>query len=554
MPERARGDGERAEPADTGRAAGVESEWPTTDLVAARAAATPDREALVDHPTGDSWTYRELDAWAGAVASELGDADGGGVPGRVGVLADPRPEVVALVHAAWRAGRELVLLNVDLAPGELAAQLAHADVATLLADATARDLAMSAVDALDSPAAVAVDALAAVAGEPDVATAGSDLATAAAATAPSHRVTSGDVPVTMFTSGSTGDPKAVRVTVGNLLSSATASAFRLGVGRADRWLSPLPTYHMGGLAPIVRCALYGSTVVLQRGFDADATASALDDHDATGVSLVPTALQRLLDADWTPPDSLRFVLLGGAAADPALLARCERAGVPVYPTYGMTETASQIATATPEQAFADPETVGQPLVNTTVAVVDADDEPVPPGEVGELVVSGPTVTPGYLDPDDDEHATTAADAAENDVAGRFGERGFHTDDRGYRDADGKVYVTGRVDDMLVTGGENVQPAVVEEALRALAGVADAAVVGLADPEWGERVAALVVRDADAAGPGATDGLDADAVRDAVRGRLAAHEVPKTVAFADAIPRTASGTVDRPAVRERLGGD
>ncbi|WP_227131035.1 class I adenylate-forming enzyme family protein [Halorubellus salinus] len=542
------------------RVAGEGRDWPTTDLVAARAAATPEREALVDHPTGESWTYRELDAWVAAVASELGsgdgdgNGDGGGVPGRIGVLAAPRPEVVVLVHAAWRAGRELVLLNVDLAASELAAQLEHASVGTLLADATARDLAASAVDALDSPASVAVDALAALAGEPDAANPERD---ATGATEPSHRVTPSDVPVTMFTSGSTGDPKAVRVTVGNLLSSATASAFRLGVTREDRWLSPLPTYHMGGLAPVVRCALYGSTVVLQRGFDAEATASALAERDATGVSLVPTALARLLDADWMPPESLRFVLLGGAAADPALLARCERADVPVYPTYGMTETASQIATATPEQAFADPDTVGQPLVNTTVAVVDADDEPVPPGEVGELVVSGPTVTPGYLDaPARDEDATAGADAPGSDVAGRFGERGFHTGDRGYRDADGKVYVTGRVDDMLVTGGENVQPAVVEDALRALDAVADAAVVGLPDPEWGERVAALVVRDADAIGENATGDadVDADAVRDAVRDRLAAHEVPKTVAFADAIPRTASGTVDRPAVRARLGDD
>ncbi|MFC6953424.1 class I adenylate-forming enzyme family protein [Halorubellus litoreus] len=552
MPDRARSDGgERADATDAASAAGAGGDWPTTDLVAARAAATPDREALVDHPTGDPWTYRELDAWVAAVANELGDGDdGGGVPGRIGVLADPHPRVVALVHAAWRAGRELVLLNVDLAPGELGAQLDHAGVETLLADAAGRDRADAAVDALESPSGVTVEGLGTVAGEPDAPT-GSAASDVPDATAPSHRVTPGDVPVTMFTSGSTGDPKAVRVTVGNLLSSATASAFRLGVGRADRWLSPLPTYHMGGLAPIVRCALYGSTVVLQREFDADATASALDDHDATGVSLVPTALDRLLDADWTPPASLRFVLLGGAAADPALLARCERADVPVYPTYGMTETASQIATATPGQAFADPETVGQPLVNTTVAVVDADDETVPPGEVGELVVSGPTVTPGYLDAHDDadESATTGSGAGERDVAGRFGERGFHTGDRGYRDVDGKVYVTGRVDDMIVTGGENVQPAVVEDALRALDSVADAAVVGLPDPEWGERVVALVVRSEADVGPSTPD-----AVRDALRDTLAAHELPKTVAFADAIPRTASGTVDRPAVRERLADD
>jgi O-succinylbenzoic acid--CoA ligase len=524
------------------------SEWPETDLVAARAASTPEREALVDAPTGRSWTYRELDAWVAALAAALDDrqetrsgASGEtAFAGRIGVLSRPRPEVVALVHAAWRAGRELVPLNVGLAAGDLGTQLERAGVGTLLSDAAGRDLATAASEHAAAPADLAVADLATVADEGGDVTARSggddDVEYAVRAT---------DVPVTLFTSGSTGEPKAVRLTVENLLSSATASAFRLGVARGDRWLSPLPTYHMGGLAPVVRCALYGSTVVLQREFDAARTADALDAHDATGVSLVPTALKRLLDADWTPPDALRFVLLGGAAADADLLARCDARDVPAYPTYGMTETASQIATATPEQAFADPDTVGQPLVNTTVHVVDATGDTVPPGDVGELVVSGPTVTPGYLDSDEAPEGGTA-----DSGRGRFTARGFRTGDRGYRDDDGKVYVTGRVDDMIVTGGENVRPARVADALRGLDALADAAVVGLPDAEWGERVAALVVPRR------ANDGRlgTPEAVRDAVRDRLASHEVPKTVAFARSIPRTASGTVDRDALRTRLRED
>ncbi|NHN40457.1 acyl--CoA ligase [Halorubellus sp. JP-L1] len=534
--------------------------WPTTDLVRARADATPEREALVDAPTGESWTYRELDAWVERVAATLagddplgGDRSDAAGPARIGVLSHPRPEVVALLHAAWRTGRELVPLSVQLPPADLADQLARADVDVLLADADARSLATDAVDDAATLADLVVRAL------EDLTRTETDASEPGATGRASYAVEGDDVPVTLMTSGSTGEPKAVRLTVGNLVSSATASAFRLGVARGDRWLSPLPTYHMGGIAPVVRCALYGSTVVLQREFDVDATADALAAHDATGVSLVPTALKRLLDADWRPDSSLRYVLLGGAAADADLLARCERAAVPVYPSYGMTETASQIATATPEQAFADPETVGQPLVNTTVHVVDAGGDAVSPGEVGELVVSGPTVTPGYLDAAADDADAGRNDAAADDAdAGRddaFSGRGFHTGDRGYRDADGKVYVTGRVDDMIVTGGENVQPAVVADALRALPAVADAAVVGLDDPEWGERVVALVVHDADADANAEKEAKrDAEAVRDAVSDALADHEVPKTVAFAASIPRTASGTVDRDAVRERVGED
>jgi O-succinylbenzoic acid--CoA ligase len=243
-------------------------------------------------------------------------------------------------------------------------------------------------------------------------------------------------------------------------------------------------------------------------------------------------LARLLDDGWSPPDHLRFVLLGGAPAPPELVDRCEERDVPVHPTYGMTETASQIATASPGQAFAHEGTVGQPLLFTEVTVVDPEThEPVHEGESGELVVDGPTVTPGYLD----DQQTAAA----------FGERGLRTGDVGYRDAHGRLWVQNRLDDRIVSGGENVDPGEVRAALRASDRIDDAAVVGLSDPEWGERVAALVV-------PG-DDSLTANMVERHCRERLAGFKLPRTIAFADELPRTASGTVDRGAVRERLAG-
>jgi O-succinylbenzoic acid--CoA ligase len=282
---------------------------------------------------------------------------------------------------------------------------------------------------------------------------------------------------------------------------------------------------MGGLAPFVRSVLYGTAVVVQREFDAAETARVLDAHDVTGVSLVPTMCKRLLDTGWEPADSLRFVLLGGGPASPDLVDRCRERGVPVCPTYGMTEAASQIATARPETAFEHRGTVGQPLLNTDVSVL-ADGDPAETGERGELVVSGPTVTPGYLD-------DAATDAA-------FSERGFHTGDVGYRDEDGHLWVVGRADDRIVTGGENVESHAVAATIRACPGVEDAAVVGLPDEEWGERVAALVVGT-----------VDPETIRDHCRAELAPYEVPKTVRVVAELPRTPSGTVDRDAVRRRL---
>ncbi len=487
-------------------------DWPTQDLVAHRARTTPERTAIVDADSGQEWTYRELDAAVDSVAAALDGAcasDGG----RVAALVDTRPAVAELCYGAMRTGRTFAPLNVELAPETLRAQLDALEADLLVCERETESLAVEVADcpvsSVDDPTTAAVESLDA-GGPQDVRPV---------------ELSRDETALVLFTSGTTSEPKGVRLTLGNLVASATASAFRLGVVPGDRWLVCLPTYHMGGLAPFLRSALYGTAVVVQRQFGPAETARVMDDHEVTGVSLVPTMCKRLVDAGWVPGEALRFVLLGGGPADPALVERCLARDIPVCPTYGMTETASQIATALPEAAGAHRDTVGQPLVNTTVTVL-ADGEPAGPGERGELVVSGPTVTPGYLD----DAATEAA----------FGDFGFHTGDRGYRDADGRLWVVGRVDDRISTGGENVEAAAVAATIRDCPGVEDAAVVGLPDEEWGQRVAALVVGD-----------VSEDAVLAHSRAELAAYEVPKTVRVVDSLPRTPSGTVDRDAVRRRL---
>jgi O-succinylbenzoic acid--CoA ligase len=492
-------------------------EWPTRDLVAARAAATPDRTAMIDADRDDARTYREYDAAVGRRAAGLAGLCGDD-PDRIALLLDTRPAFAELFFAAMRLGASVVPLNVRLTPTEVSAQVERTTPDALVCErdteATARDVFDGPVAAVDAPERDPVRAL------DDIGGGSVEPAT----------LTPDTEQVVMFTSGTTGRPKGVRLTVGNLVASATASAFRLGVSPVDRWLCCLPTYHMGGLAPVVRSALYGSTVVIQREFDADSTAAVLDEYGCTGVSLVPTMCSRLLDAGWEPTEQLRFVLLGGAPATAELLSRCRDRGVPAHPTYGMTETASQIATATPDQTVSHEGTVGQPLVNTTVTVVDEAGDPVPPGESGEIVVTGPTVTPGYLDPEVTEDA--------------FGPDGLHTGDVGSLDEDGRLWVHNRKDDRIVTGGENVDPGEVVAVLRDHPEVREAVVVGIEDSEWGERVAALVV-------PTTGASLSADELESFCRERLAGFKLPRTIAFADELPRTASGTVDRQRVRDRL---
>ena len=519
---------------------------PQSDWLATRAASSPDAAAVIETGTGetgatvrerlgdappDRWTYADLDAAVDAVARRL--AARGVEPGQhVATLLDTGLPFVLVVHALDRLGAVLVPLNVRHTPGELADACERADVERLLCVAdTARAALETAARTGDDLAVVSVDAP-----ERDGVAGLWDDAGESVSNTPLPDVvrSPADVRLILFTSGTTGSPKAVPLTNGNLLASAVASAFRLGTRSDDRWLCCLPMYHMGGLAPVLRSTLYGTAVVLQSEFDADRTPAVAGEYDVTGVSLVPTMLRRIFEADRTLPDSLRFVLLGGAPASGDLLATCERRDVPVHPTYGMTETASQVATATPSETFAHEGTVGRPLLGTAVTVVDEDGDPVPAGETGEIVVSGPTVTPGYYG---DETATEEA----------FGPRGLRTGDVGYRDEGGRLWVLNRRSDRIVTGGENVDPGEVAAAIREHPAIRDAAVVGLEDPEWGERVAAVVVPDADATA--AT--LDADTVRERCEGRLAGYKHPRTVAVADELPRTASGTVDRDAVRELL---
>ncbi|WP_135852436.1 o-succinylbenzoate--CoA ligase [Halorussus salinus] len=517
------------------------------DWLADRARTSPEETALIEADgatDGGTWTYAELDSAVGETAGRLA-ALGVRAGDHLGVLMETRTAFVRLVHAAMRLGAVLVPLNARLARPELARQAETADLNLLvceeMTEADAAAISDVPVASVDSPDA---DEVAALRERPPA-----DFDPASWSRT--------DTQAMLFTSGTTGDPKAVELSMGNFLASATSSAFRLGVTPDDKWLLCLSMYHMGGLSVVLRSALYGTTVVLQEGFDAADAADAMARHGVTGVSLVPTMLRRMLDARESLSNSLRFVLLGGAPTPDELLSRCQRRGVPVHPTYGMTETASQIATARPREAFAHRGTVGRPLLWTDVTVVGEEDgsdganandggneesgenerTPLPAGETGELVVSGPTVMRGYYG---DPAATEAA----------FGEYGLHTGDVGYRDEEGRVWVLNRREDRIVTGGENVHPGEVVEVLRDHSEVRDAAVVGLADDEWGERVSALVVPE-DGVETGTDSGLSTAALDAHCRERLAGYKRPRTVAFADDLPRTASGTVEREAVRERL---
>jgi O-succinylbenzoic acid--CoA ligase len=475
------------------------------DWLADRVPVSPDATALIEADSGERLSYADLDERAEELAVGLTRV-GIGRGDHVGVVPEGEPRTVALVHAVLRRGAILVPLSSRLTAGEIETRVRRADCEVLVygqsvgaaASAVEGDTQVVPVDRLDRVGRDAVGNRESDATErtgSGVANAGGGALGSGAAG--SESVGFEEPLVLLFTSGTTGHPKAVVLTAGNVLASAAGSAARLGTLPDDRWLLALSPSGMGGLAPIYRTVLYGSALVLQRKFDACRTLQTLSERKCTLISLVPTMLARMLDVIESGddregtgregeglPDSLRCVLLGGAPTSHELIERCRAADVPVYPTYGMTETASQVATARPEEAFARPGTVGRPLLGTRVQVVE-DGEPLEADERGELVVSGPTVTPGYYD-----------DPGANEET--FSEEGFHTGDIGYVDGDGRVWVTGRLDDRILTGGQTVDPQVVSDVLREHPAVREAAVVGLASEQWGEEVGAALVAEENAA--------------------------------------------------------
>lgn len=320
----------------------------------------------------------------------------------------------------------------------------------------------------------------------------------------------GDLHTVVLTSGSTVGPRPVRLTRANVAAAVASSQQRLGNAASDRWLLNLPLFHVGGLSVLWRSAAAGGTVVIHEEFDAERSAQAIRDGTVTMASLVPTMLHRILEVDPGPYHGMRAVLLGGAPANVDLVERGLDAGLPILQTYGMTETCSQISTVAPGDAVESLGTAGRPLDEMEVTI---DGE-----EVGEIVVDGPAVSPGYLGEPDREG-------------------GHRTRDLGCFDSQGRLVVLGRVDDVVVTGGENVYPRRVSDVISLHRFVGRVEVVGVPDAEWGQALVAIIVGDV----------ATRRRVERWARDRLARHEVPKQWVFVDELPLLPGGKVDRVAL-------
>ncbi len=479
------------------------------DWLRKRAALSPSAPALFVDRTVVTWA--DLDARVDGVAAALATR-GVAAGDRVAVLLPNGLPLVELVYAVPRAGAVLVPLNTRLAAAELAWQVDDAGARVIIFDDATAPLAAAAAST-HGALVHAGDLCAAV--------------RPVGASAPLSGIAPpslGDVHSIIYTSGTSGRPKGVMLTFGNHLWSALGSALNLGLDPADRLLACLPMFHVGGLAVLLRSAIYGHPAVVHPSFDAQRVNAAIDDG-ATIVSVVATMLARVIEARGPVPypPTLRAVLLGGGPAPRPLLEACAARCVPVVQTYGLTEAASQVATLAPADALRKLGSAGKALFPTDIRIDHADGEAAP-GEAGEILVRGATVSPGYWN-------------RPEETAEVFRDGWLRTGDLGRVDDEGYLYVLDRRDDLIISGGENVYPAEVEAVLLSHPAVAEAGVYPREDARWGSVPAARVVLR-----PGMS--VASGDLRRFCRERLAAYKVPVEITFASTLPRTPAGKLQR----------
>ena len=499
------------------------------DVVRSHAAGRPDHVAV---RCGErALTYGQLHERSSRLAQLL-LAAGVGAGDRVAHLDRTAPEVIELMFATSKIGAVTVPLNWRLAPAELETIIADAGCRVVLAGADYTDVASR------ISAAVPQELQVLEVGEPY-----ERRLAACSASDPGYRGEMGDTVVQMYTSGTTGLPKGVLTTQRNL-AAAFLSAELWSFDADTVSLTPLPMFHVGGIGWAYLGLVNGATTILVSEFDAAAVLDLLEHERVTNAVFVPTILQMLTSVPGAAErdySCLRSIAYGASPITTAVLRaalqtfRCSLFGV-----YGLTETTGGVVQLRPEDHDADGgrqhllRSAGRPLPWVEMRIVDSDGErECGVGEVGEVWLRAPNVMAGY-------YGRVAETAAALTPDGWL-----HTGDGGYRDAEGFLFLTDRIKDMIVSGGENVYPVEVEEVLSQHPGVSDVAVIGLPDERWGETVTALVV-------PTPEAGLERAELVAFARERLAGYKLPRAIEFVADLPRSAAGKVLKRELRDRYG--
>ena len=494
---------------------------------ASAAQRCPDRPGLVDEL--GTLTWRQLDERCDALAAALQALPGRtGTPSVVGIMCRNHRGFVEAVVAANRIGSDVVLLNTSFAGPALAEVVNREGVDAVIYDeeftATVDRALADQPDATrivawtDGPHELTVERL------------------IAAHTGQRPERTGGKGRMILLTSGTTGTPKGANQSGGNAGIGTLKAILDRTPWRAEETVVIVaPMFHAWGFSQLIFAASMACTVVTRRKFDPEATLELIDRHRATGLAVVPVMFDRIMEL----PDevrnrysgkSLRFAAASGSRMRPDVVtAFMDEFGDVIYNNYNATE-AGMIATATPSDLRAAPDTAGRPAGGTEIRILDSEFNELPTGEVGTIYVRNDTQFDGYT-------SGTTKD---------FHDGFMSSGDVGYLDEAGRLFVVGRDDEMIVSGGENVYPIEVEKTLAAHPDVAEAAVIGVDDEQYGQRLAAFVVL---SAGAQATP----ETLKQHVRENLANYKVPREITVLDELPRGSTGKILRNELQSRVNG-
>ncbi len=474
------------------------------DWLQHQAATRPNHLAIDDGRRQVS--FEELDAEARRYQAGL-SAQGIVAGDRVALVARPQVASLAFIHAVIRHHAILVPLDPNLTEADFRTRIGDSLPKLVVSDGSAR---------ASVPDAIGLD----------------DVAQDSPRVLFSEPLNLDRVAVLVYTSGTTGTPKAAQIRVGNFFWSALFGGLHMGIQTDDCWLFVMPLFHVSGLSIIFRSVIHGSSIRIRVPFSPTVTRDTLRTGNITLTSWVPTMLFRLLEEGLGPNDapSLRMILLGGAPASPDLVAQSRTRGLPVVPTYGLTETCSQVVTGLIGEGNEMPGSSGRPIFPTQIRIVDGSGREVPSGQPGEILISGPTVFAGYWqNPDATAQALTT-------------DGWLRTHDLGWMSPQGWLTVIDRLGDLIIRGGENISPTEIENAVLGFPDIEDVAVVGIPDPEWGEVVAAVVV---------SSTPIRPQILTNFLQMRLARYKIPTVYFQVDALPRTPSGKIQRRRVRDQI---
>lgn len=472
------------------------------------------------------YSYADVDRQAGQLAGAMAASHGVTAGDRIAYLGLNSPEYVVLILACARLGAIMVPLNWRLAPAEIGHMLADSAPAMLFHEAEFAELAAS----FAGPRIVCGG---------DERRLGYAWLDVSSTIAPALHDDPSASLLLIYTSGTTGRPKGALLSHGNLLWNAINSTHAHDLHSGDRVLTNLPMFHAGGLTLQSLPALHaGATLIIRRRFTPDDTFAAMEESRPTLYLSVPSALQQMVDhARFVAADlsSLRMIMTGSAPVPEVLIRTFLARGIALGQIYGCTESTGVTVYTRRDEVVEAVGFAGRPAIHVDVQVVDLDGQPVSAGEPGEIAVRGPTVFNGYWGQPEASAECRRGDWLLTGDIGRFDARGF-------------LRIEDRRKDMIISGGYNVYPAEIEAVLAECPLLAEAAVVGRPDPKWGEvPVVFAVAREG---------GHDASAVAAFLAGRLAKYKQPAAIRFVQALPRNATGKVQKYRLRDaaRDSGD